>query len=101
MADHVQNLDALYAENLADINLKVHTISLYHEQLLTNLKSGLQDALLLVQDDMKMVMSKFEACQPRGYLSHNARSQYDYSHLLLRTLHLTHVISVTMCFQVM
>jgi len=49
---------------MAELNLKIITFGIYYEQLLFNLKSGLQDALHLIALDMKAVWAKLQEAPP-------------------------------------
>ena len=75
MEDEMRRHDATHAENLADLNLKLNTFSIYHEKLLQNFKSGLQDALFIIERDMKTIWSKLANCQTCGYKSECSISQ--------------------------
>ena len=61
------DLDLKTEKNIADVNLKVETISIYQEQLLFNLKTGLQSSLEKVEKDMKLLASQIFACNICGY----------------------------------
>ena len=55
------NQDIVNHDNkIRDLNMKIDTFFAYHEELLFNLKSGLQDTFQCVQDDMKYVLTKLE-----------------------------------------
>ena len=65
LATNVTN--ATQSEVIADLNLEIKTNSMYHEELLFNLKSGLQDALHLISMDIKSVWAKLLASPSQSY----------------------------------
>ena len=64
------NQDIVNHDNkIRDLNMKIDTFFAYHEELLFNLKSGLQDTFQCVQDDMKYVLTKLERGQGNTSIS--------------------------------
>ena len=61
--DAVTNAINQYNPILVDLDLKIETVGTYHEQLIYNLKSGLQDALTNIETDMKTVWSELNQPQ--------------------------------------
>ena len=61
---------------LADIALKMNTFSLYFEQLLNNIKSGLHDAFFKVGSDMRKVF-----CSIKSLGSHENHSSTESNHI--------------------
>ena len=53
-------------ESLAEINLKIGTFNMYHEQLLFNLKTGIQDTFHHFGNDMKILTSTINTCNNCG-----------------------------------
>ena len=63
-----QNRDLHEAEEkITEINLKTETYGVYHEQLLNNLKLGIQDSLHRVYNDIKILSSQANSCIFCGY----------------------------------
>ena len=56
--DEIRNRETVHAKEAAELDLKIDTISTYHELLLSNLKTGIKDALLLIEKDMNTVWNK-------------------------------------------
>ena len=52
------------AEKFEDSDLKQETVWSYQEQLMNNLKLGLQDTLHSVKNDMKFLSAEIHSCQP-------------------------------------
>ena len=69
MTDDFSRNDTVQHEIIADLNLKMKSSAVYHEQLIFNLKTGLQDALLLIEKDMHLVWNKMQAQQESSYSS--------------------------------
>ena len=59
------NTEAIREHNriLKDLDLKIETFSLYHEQLGYNLKSGLQGTIHDIERDVKSVWSEIQSCK--------------------------------------
>ena len=59
------NTEAIRKHNtiLEDLDLKIETFSLYHEQIGFNLKSGLQGILSDIEGDMRSVLSEIQSCR--------------------------------------
>ena len=53
--------NAAQSEMTAELNLKIKTTGTYHEELLSNKKYGLQDALRLIEIVMKLLASPYHA----------------------------------------
>ena len=53
-------------EMLTDLNLKIETYGIYNEQLIYNLKQGIQDSLNKVNDDIKIIVSNANCCNICG-----------------------------------
>ena len=53
-------------EKVTELNLKVHTYGIYHQQLLFNLKLGLQDSLQRVENDIKILALHCNSCKNCG-----------------------------------
>ena len=49
-------------ESLLDLNLKVHTYSIYHEELLFELKSDLQRSLNQIERDVQLLSFRVNSC---------------------------------------
>jgi hypothetical protein len=60
--DDIRNHETAHAKETAELDLKIDTISTYHELLLSNLKTGIKDALLLIEKDMNTVWNKTKSC---------------------------------------
>ena len=54
------NTDA-HEASIADLSLKINSISIYFEQLLSSLKSGLHDAFFRIGSDMRQVFAKLSS----------------------------------------
>ena len=69
LATSVTNFQRANKSEIDDMNLKVETVTMYQQDLVFNLKSGLVDTFHLVQEDMRAVWSRLqsleEACHPR------------------------------------
>ena len=60
--NEIRNRETVHAKEAAELDLKIDTISTYHELLLSNLKTGIKDALLLIEKDMNTVWNKTKSC---------------------------------------
>ena len=58
----IDNLEKQVKELLADVNLKTDTLSLYQNQLLFNLKGGIQGALAQVDEDIRVLSNEIRTC---------------------------------------
>ena len=65
-------------ENLSEVNLKVETYGIYHQQSLYSLKLGLQDSLQRVQNDIKIIDSLVNSCNICGYTCPSQKSLRDH-----------------------